>query len=482
MNYKMILNKIGNILKFEAVFLLLPLVLSLYNKDGIAAGFIIPIVILLVLGFIFTLKKPEKKAIYAREGFIIVALSWVIMSLFGALPFFLSGCIPNYINAVFETVSGFTTTGATILTNIEILPDSLLFWRSFTHWIGGMGVLVFALAILPKSDAQSIHVMRAEVPGPKVGKLVSKTIVTARILYGIYIALTALEIILLWAGGMELFDSVVTSFSTAGTGGFSVLNASIGGYNSLYAEIVIMMFMFLFGINFNLYYLILVKQFKQACKSEELRCYFLIVAGSIALITINILSIYENIWQALRYSGFQVISVITTTGFGTADYVDWPFFSQIIIIFLMIFGACSGSTGGGIKISRIMILFKSAGREIKRVFNPREVISVNMDGKPVEEEVVRGVESFFVLHVAIVAISCIFVALDGFGFTVSETVSSVITCINNVGPGLGRIGLSGNFSDFSWLSKIVLSFDMLIGRLEIYPMLILFMPSSWKRI
>lgn len=482
MNYKMILHTLGNIMKVEAVFMLIPLGISIYHQDTAMWPFIATILLLAVIGFGLTWTKPKNKIFYAREGFIIAALTWIIMSLFGALPFFLSGAIPNFVESVFETVSGFTTTGATLLTNIEALPKSLLFWRSETHWIGGMGVLVFVMAIIPKSDGQSMHIMRAEVPGPVVGKLVSKTTVTARILYAIYLGLTVLEVILLCAGGMPLFDSVVNSMGSTGTGGFAVLNAGIAGYNSLYCEIVIMVFMFLSGINFSLFYLLLLGQVKQAVKSEELRCYSLIAFGAIAAITLNIMSMYGSFTEALRYSSFQVVSIMTSTGFSTADYTLWPAFSQLLLVLLMIFGACAGSTGGGMKIVRLVILAKSAGREIRRVFNPRSVAAIKLDGKPVEEEVVKSVSLFFFLHVFIAIISCILISFDPFGYDVSETVSGVITCINNIGPGLGRLGPAGNFSGFSDFSTIVLSLDMLVGRLDIYPILMLFIPSTWKRI
>lgn len=469
-------------MKVEAVFMLIPMGISIYHQDNAMWSFIITVALLAVLGFALSFKMPKNKVFYAREGFVIVALTWIVMSLFGALPFFFSGAIPNFVESLFETVSGFTTTGATLLTNVEALPKSLLFWRSLTHWIGGMGVLVFVMAIIPKSDAQSMHIMRAEVPGPVVGKLVSKTMVTARILYAIYLAITVLEIILLYAGGMPMFDSIVNSMGTTGTGGFGVLNAGIAGYNSLYSEIVITVFMFLSGINFSLFYLILIGQVKQAAKSEELRWYTLIILGSIVAIALNIMSLYGSFTEALRYAGFQVVSITTSTGFATADFTLWPGFSQLLLVCLMIFGACAGSTGGGMKIARLMILVKSAAREVKRIFNPRSVGAIKVDGKPVEEGVVKSVSLFFFLHVSIAIISSILISFDPFGYDVGETVSGVITCINNIGPGLGRLGPSGNFSGFSDFSTLILSLDMLVGRLDIYPVLMLLLPSTWKRI
>nr|MDD6335128.1 TrkH family potassium uptake protein [bacterium] len=479
MNYRMIRYFLGQLLKVHALLMCLPLALSLIDADGARIPFLITVTICGALGLLMTLKKPENKAIFAREGFIIVALSWVMISLIGALPYTLSGYIPHYLDAVFETVSGFTTTGSSILTDIEALPRSLLFWRSFAHWIGGMGVLVFVLALLPKAEFQTMHVMRAEVPGPTVGKLVSKMRLTAQLLYGIYLFLSIAEVILLLLGGMPFFDSVVGTFATAGTGGFSIKNASIAFYDSAYCDAVITVFMLLFSINFNLFYLILFGQVTRALKSEELHWFFGIVAAAICLITINILPLYPSLGKAFRYASFQVASIISTTGFSTADYTTWPAFSQAIIVGLMIIGACAGSTGGGIKVARLIILIKTGFREAKRTVNPRSVIAIKLDGQPVEREVIHGVSAFFTLHVLLFAISTLVVSLDQYDFPTSA--SAVVTCINNVGPGLGAVGPSGNFAGFSCLSKLVLILDMLLGRLEIYPILLALSPMAWRR-
>ncbi|MBR6784643.1 MAG: TrkH family potassium uptake protein [Clostridia bacterium] len=480
MNYKIISYNIGRILLVEAALLILPAIVSIIYADGVLASFAVTIAALTVTGLLATKKKPSNKSLYAKEGYIIVALTWVLMSLFGALPFYLSGGIPNFIDAFFETVSGFTTTGSTILSNIEVLPKSLLFWRSFTHWIGGMGILVFVIAIMPKTENSSMHVMRAEVPGPTVGKLVSKLGASARILYGIYCGLSIIQVILLLAGGMPLFDSICTTFGTAGTGGFGILNNSIEGYNSLYAEMVIGVFMLIFGINFNLYYLLLMRQFKQALKSEELRCYLGIVAGAVIIISVSLITRNYTIGSAFRYAFFQVASIITTTGFSSVDFGTWPIIAQLVLLFLMFVGACAGSTGGGIKVSRLMILVKSGMRDIKKAINPRSIETVKVDRQAVEEPVVKSVSVFFATYIIVLAISSAFVALDGRDLT--TTLTSVVSCLGNIGPGLGSVvGPAGNFSSLSMLSKIVLSFDMLAGRLELIPMLMIFTPYAWSR-
>lgn len=479
MNIKMISYSIGRILLIEALLLAFPAIGALLYHDNTFTAFAVTIALLVIAGSLAARKKPEKTQIYAKEGYVIVSLCWILMSLFGAMPFYLSGHIPHFIDAFFETVSGFTTTGATILTNIEALPKSLHFWRAFTHWIGGMGILVFVIAIMPKTESTSMHVMRAEVPGPTVGKLVSKLRASARILYGIYCAMTVIEIILLYVGGMPLFDSIVNSFSTAGTGGFGILNDSIAGYNSVYAEMVIAVFMLLFGINFNLYYLILIGHAKQALKSEELRFYLGIVTGAVVIIALSLYGTSYSWADAFRLSFFQVCAIITTTGFATADYCTWPVTSQFIIILLMFTGACAGSTGGGIKISRIMILIKSCMRDIKKALNPRSIETVKIDKQAVEEPVVRGVSVYFAMHMIVMAVSIILVSLES--LDLASTVTSVITCLGNIGPGLGTICPSGNFAHFSVFSKIVLSFDMLAGRLELIPMLMLFSPYAWSK-
>lgn len=479
MNYKMITYNIGRILLVEAILLVLPAIVSIIYDDGMLISFAVTIAALTATGLFATRKKPDNRSIYAKEGYVIVAFTWVLMSLFGALPFTLSGHIPSFIDAFFETVSGFTTTGSTILKNVEALPKSLLFWRSFTHWIGGMGILVFVIAIMPKTENSSMHVMRAEVPGPTVGKLVSKLGASARILYGIYGGLSAIQVILLLAGGMPLFDSIVNTFATAGTGGFGILNNSIEGYNSLYAEMVIAVFMLIFGINFNLYYLFLIRRFKQAFRSEELRWYLGIVAGSVLIIALSLITSKHSVGESFRYSLFQVASIITTTGFSSTDFGKWPIIAQVILVFLMFIGACAGSTGGGIKVSRLVILVKSGMRDIKKAINPRSIETVKVDKQTVEEPVVKSVSVFFATYIIVLAVSALIVSLDGRDLT--TTFTSVIACIGNIGPGLGAVGPTGNFAHFSILSKIVLSFDMLAGRLELIPMLMIFTPYAWSK-
>ena len=479
MNYKMVSKTVGRLLQAEALLLLLPMAVSIYFKENLLYVYGIVIALVLLAGSLLTLPKPKKRTIYAREGFAIVSLSWILMSFFGALPFVFSGAIPSFVDAFFETVSGFTTTGASILNSIETLPKSILFWRSFTHWIGGMGVIVFVLAILPQKDMQSMHILRAEVPGPTVGKLVSKTTVTARILYIIYGVLTVAEIIALLCCEMPLYDSVTTAFATAGTGGFSVKNASIAAYNNLGAEVVISLFMLLFGINFNLFYLLLIKQFKRVFKSEELWTYLAVIGVSVLLITFNIYPMVETLGTALRQAGFQVISIITTTGFVTADFGQWPAMSQMVLVVLMFLGACAGSTGGGLKVGRMIILVKAAFRELRRAINPNRVKAIKLDGAVIEKDVVITTSTYFVIYMFIIGISALILTIDNFDFT--TTVTAVVTCINNVGPGLAAVGPVENFADFSCLSKLVLSANMLIGRLEIFPIMILFMPSTWKK-
>ncbi len=479
MNYRMVFYNVGRILLVEAALLTFPAIGAIIYNENTLISFALTIAALTIVALPAIRKRPENMSIYAKDGYVIVALTWILMSLFGAMPFYFSGYIPNFVDAFFETVSGFTTTGSTILNNIEALPKSLLFWRSFTHWIGGMGILVFVIAILPKTESSSMHVMRAEVPGPTVGKLVSKLRASARILYGIYCVLTVAEIIMLITGGMPVYDSIVNSFATAGTGGFAVLNNSIEGYNSIYAEMVIAVFMLLFGVNFNIYYMFLIKQGRQAIKNEELRYYFGIVLGSVILIAICLANTKYSIGDSVRYAIFQVASIVTTTGFSTANFDTWPVFTKIILVFLMFIGACAGSTGGGIKVSRLMILIKSGLRDIKKAVNPRSIETVKVDKHTVEEPVVKGVSVFFATYMILIAISTLVISIDG--RDIVTTFTSVIACIGNIGPGLGAVGPYGNYADFSVLSKLVLSFDMLAGRLELIPMLMLFSPYAWAK-
>lgn len=473
MNFRMIFFIIGQIMKIEGFAMICPMIVGfIYGEYDVIYSFGFPIVILLLLGFLLTFKTPENNSIYAKEGFVSVALAWIVMSAMGGLPFLISGDIPSVADCFFETVSGFTTTGATILTDIDGMSKSCHFWRALTHWIGGMGILVFALAILSNNDARTMHIMRAECAGPKVGRIVSKSKSTARILYLIYITLTFIEIVLLMLGGMPLFDSIINSFSTAGTGGFSIHGTSIAYYNSSYIEIIISIFMILFGINFSLYYLVITKKILQVLKDEELRTYIAIIFIATILIAINIYDTCQNAGKAFIDAFFQVSSTITSTGFATADFTEWSAFSQTVILMLMFVGACAGSTGGGLKVSRVIILFKTGLKEIKYVLNPRSVQTVKLNGKALENEVVRGVSSYIVIFSFIFFASWLMLSVDK--FDVAETFSAVTTCINNIGPGLGRLGPSGSFSGFSDFSKYILSFDMLIGRLEIYPVLMLF--------
>lgn len=480
MNYRMVSYYIGRILLIEALLLIFPAIGAIIYGEDTLLSFAVTIAALTITGSLAVRIKPQKTNIYAKAGYAIVALTWILMSLFGALPFYLSGHIPSFTDSFFETVSGFTTTGSTILSNVEALPKSLLFWRSFTHWIGGMGILVFVIAIMPKTESSSMHVMRAEVPGPTVGKLVSKLRASARILYGIYCVLTAIQIIMLVAGGMPLFDSIVSSFATAGTGGFGVLNNSIEGYNSLYSEMVIAVFMLIFGINFNLYYMFLIKQGKQAIKSEELRWYLGIIAVSVIIIAISLFTTkHDGLAESFRYAFFQVSSIITTTGFSTTNFDTWPMIAKFVLVFLMFIGACAGSTGGGIKVSRLIILVKSSLRDIRKAINPRSIETVKIDRKTVEEPVVKSVSVFLSTYMLVMAVSMLIISIDGFDFETTST--SVIACMGNIGPGMGAVGPYGNFSDFSMFSKLVLSFDMLAGRLELIPMLMLFSPYAWSR-
>ncbi len=473
MNYRMILYLSGQFLRILGALMILPLLVALiYNEPASRNAFAATALVLLVAGSLIAWKKPENKSLYNREGLAVVAIVWLMVSIFGGIPFLLSGDIPNFADCIFEITSGFTTTGSTILTDIESMSHATLFWRAFSHFLGGMGVLVFMLAILPHNDTRTMHIVRAESPGPTVGKLVAKMSFSVRILYGMYIALTVLETIFLLFGGMDLFEALCHAFATAGTGGFGITNNSVADFNSVYIDVVITIFMTLFGINFTLYYLLLMKKWKSVLKNEELRVFLGICAAAILIIAFNIMDIYGSFWQGLRYSSFQVMSTVSTTGFATASFTDWPVLSQIIIILLMFVGGCAGSTGGGLKVMRILLLCKIALKEIRCVLNPRTVITVKCDGKAVDKDVLRGCSSYFVLFCLLMALSILLLSLDG--HDVGTTVTAVITCLNNVGPGIGEVNPAGNFSGFSEWAKILLSMDMLLGRLEIYPLLVLF--------
>lgn len=478
MNYRFILKTLGFLLLIEALLLILPLGVALYYNETILP-FIYTIIVLLIVGGLLSLIRVKNKNYYAKDGLMITALSWISLSVFGALPFYVSGEIPSYIDALFETVSGFTTTGSSILENIEALSRGLLFWRSFTHWIGGMGILVFAIAILPLSNENSMHMIKAEVPGPFTSKLVPKLKSTAKWLYGIYLLLTILEIVLLWIGGMPLFDSIVTSFGTAGTGGFGIKNNSIAFYDSAYIDYVTSIFMILFGINFNVFFLLIMRKFKQAITNEEMKTYFIIIIVSTILIALNILSICDGISEAFRLSFFQVSSIITTTGFSTTDFNLWPQLSKIILFMLMFCGACGGSTGGGIKVSRFIIMIKKNITDFITMIHPKSVRTVKFENKTVTEKTISDVGYYFVLYFVIIGLATLIVSLDNFDF--ETTISSVVACISNIGPGFSIVGPAGNFADFSSLSKTVLSITMLFGRLELYPMLLLFSPFNYLR-
>ena len=482
MNRKMILYIMGLLLLSEAGLMLLPVLVDLCYREGMFNCYLITIFALLVSGLFLVSLKPKNKTIHARDGFVIVSFGWILMSLFGALPFFLSGEIPNYLDAVFETVSGFTTTGASILSDVESLCHANMFWRSFTHWIGGMGVLVFIMAVLPLAGGGGdLHLMRAESPGPDVGKLVPKSLSTARILYGIYLALSLIEIILLLIGGMPFFDSITHTFGTAGTGGFGIKNDSLAGYSN-YIQYVIAIFMVLFGINFNLYFLLLCGKVKDVFKSEELRAYIFIMFTAILVITFDVRSFFSTGIESFRHAFFQVSSVMTTTGFSTTDFNQWPDLSKVILLLVMCIGACAGSTGGGIKVSRIILVLKNAKRELKRLLHPRSVNVVTFDGKRVTDDVMQGTSVYMCLYILILAGSVLLVSFDNVDLVSNFT--GVIATLNNIGPGLGAVGPTGNFGVYSWYSKCVFIIDMLFGRLEIFPLLLLFSkkPKSRKNV
>lgn len=478
MNYRMICRVLGYVLLITAALMLLPLIVGLVYGESVV-NFIITILLTASIGGIFISVKPKKQDLFARDGFAIVGASWIIISLLGALPFVISGDIPSYIDAFFETVSGFTTTGATILTEVETLSRGCMFWRLFTHWIGGMGMLVFIMAVLPLSGEHSMHIMRAEVPGPTVGKLVPRAKKTAMILYLIYLGLTVLETIFLLCGKMSFFDAICHAFATAGTGGFSTRNASIAAFNSVYIETVIAVFMYIFAINFNLYYLILIKKVSVALSSEELHTFLFIVIGSVAIITLNTADFYGGALKSLRYSFFNVATIISTAGFGTADFNLWPSLSKSILVLLMFIGGCAGSTGGGLKLSRVILLIKAAFADVKQMVFPQSVISVRIDGKRVDSGTIKASSTYFVLYMLFLLLTAAIISVDGFDTTTNFTAA--LSCLSNVGPGLSLVGPTGNYSIFSDFSKIVMSIAMLLGRLEIYPLLVFVFPDRGRR-
>lgn len=483
MNVKSISRTVGLILLITGIFQLFPLLIAVIDHEprNILAYIESLCLILLVGSALLLFSRGGNRMFSAQEGFAATGLSWIFMSAFGALPFFLSGQIPSYVDALFEMVSGFTTTGASILTDVEALSRCNLFWRSFSHWLGGMGVLVFLLAVVPgarKNGGTGIYLMRAESPGPSVDKLTPHLRQTAMILYGIYILLTALCIVCLLLGGMPVFDSFCIAFGTAGTGGFAIKNSSMGGY-SCFLQTVVTVFMFLFGVNFSLYYMLLLRKFKAVFKNEELRLYFGIAAGSIVLIAINISRMYNTVYEAVHHAAFQVVSIMTTTGYGTVDFEQWPAFSKAILLSLMFIGASAGSTGGGLKVSRVLLLMKSIRRTIRKALHPRRVQPVYMDGRAVSEEVCDNVNAYLAIYCVILVLSFAIISVDG--FSIGTNFSAVASCFNNIGPGFELVGATQNFSIYSDLSKIILSLDMLLGRLEIFPLLLLFSPDTWSR-
>ncbi len=479
MNYGVIIHILGWVLSCEAVCMLLPLICAMCCDRANIITFVVCIAICLCSGAIMICKAPKKRDLYAKEGFTVVALSWIIMSLFGALPFYISGAIPNFVDALFETVSGFTTTGASILANVEEMPKSLLFWRSFTHWIGGMGVLVFLVAILPLSGGNNLHLIRAESTGPAVSKLVPRVRSTAKILYGIYTVFTIIQIILLLLGGMSLFEALTTAFGTAGTGGFGTRNSSMADF-SPYIQYVVAIFMIMFGVDFSFYYGLLMLRGETKIKiSDEIKTYFLIIAISTLIIGINTGNMFSGIEETFRHSLFQVGSIITTTGFATTDFDLWPELSKMVLVALMFIGACAGSTGGGIKVSRIIIALKTVVKELKITAHPMRTHKITMNGRMVEHETIRATNVFLVSYAVIFALSALIISLDNMSFTSNFT--AVAATLNNIGPGLAEVGPTRNFAEYSQLSKLVFIFNMLVGRLEIFPMLILFSPQTWRK-
>ena len=482
MNYRFISNIIGRILLIEAAFMLPAMIIALYCHErasfyAFAVSIAVIIAVGIVLGFVV---KPVRGDFYQRDGLVSVGLAWIAVSAFGAIPMCISGAIPSYIDSFFETVSGFTTTGSTILQDIEVLPRSVLYWRSFTHWLGGMGVLVFLLAIGPRNtEGASMHALRAESPGPDVGKLVPRIQQSASIQYKIYIVMTLIQIVLLLLGGMPAFDAVTITFGTAGTGGFAILNDSMASY-STYCQAVTTIFMIAFGVNFSIFYLLLIRDFKSVFRNEELRAYLGIITAAVVAIAIDIFPMYGSIFQAVHHSAFQVASIISTTGYATVNFDVWPQFSRMILFVLMFIGAMAGSTGGGLKVVRVSLIMKIIKRSIATALHPNSVKLIHMDDEQVDEDVVNGVRDYFMLYMVLFGASIIILALDPF-VDFESALSGVATCFNNVGPGLGLFGPICNFSELTDFSKIILSIDMLLGRLELYPILILFVPSAWKK-
>ena len=478
MNYAIVFRLLGYVLMIEGALLLLPAATSwLYGEWFVLGVFLVTAAVSAAIGWVLQRIKPRSKVFYMREGFAATSLCWILISIVGAVPFVATGCIPNPVDALFETVSGFTTTGASILPAVEDLPKGILLWRSFTHWIGGMGVLVFLLSLLPLTGGSHVNLMKAESPGPQVDKLVPKVQSTAKILYGIYFALTVLEFVFLLLGGMPVFESLLTAFGTAGTGGFGFRNDSFGSF-SPYIQWVVTIFMILFGVNFNAYFLLLMRKFSRVI-SEEVRGYFVVIAVAVGIITANIYSIYNSFGEALRQAAFQVGSIITTTGFSSCDFDLWPTLSKEVLVMLMFIGACAGSTGGGIKVSRFLILGKTLGKELKQALHPQVVAPARMDGKLLNHETIRTTNVFIAAYIFIFAASFFLISLDGFDMVTNFT--AIAATLNNIGPGLNQVGPMMNFGGFTNPAKLVMIFDMLAGRLEIFPMLVLFLPDTWRK-
>lgn len=478
MNFNIIIYMLGWIMNIEALFMLLPVMTAAIYRESIGFIYLGVAAVCGLIGFFCTRKKPRLTMFFAREGFVTVAFGWIVLSFFGCMPFVISGEIPHIIDAMFEIVSGFTTTGSSIIPQVEDMSRATLMWRSFSHWIGGMGILVFILAILPMAGDYNMHIMRAESPGPSVGKLVPKLRITAKLLYSIYLGMTIVMVILLLVGGMPLFDSICMSFGAAGTGGFSCRNFGQAGY-TIYQQGVITVFMLLFGVNFNVYFLMLIRRPREAFRCEELRGYLAAVAISILLITINIRSLFPSLFMAFHQAAFQVSSIITTTGYATVDYNQWPEFSKCILLLIMFIGACAGSTGGGMKVSRVMIAFKEVKKEMSAVIHPRSVKVLKYEGKALDHNVLRSLNAYIILYFLIFGISLLIVSLDNFDFMTS--FSAVAANLNNIGPGMSMVGPVSNYSSLSYLSKTVLIFDMLAGRLELFPMLVIMSPGTWKQ-
>ena len=478
MNYSIILYILGCLLKFEAGFLVLPVLVGIIYKEDTLLPYLVVSALCLLLGFLFAHKKPTNKNLFIKEGFVTVALSWIVMSIFGALPFVLTGDIPSYVDALFETISGFTTTGSSILSNVEVLSRTSLFWRSFTHWIGGMGVFVFIMAILPLMGGSTMNLMRAESTGPSISKLVPHVKDTAKILYGMYIGLTLSEIFVLWCLQMPMFDALTITFGTVGTGGFGVLNDSLASY-SPEIQYTVTAFLILSGINYTAYFYMLSFRFKDAFKIEEVRWYLIIITISTAVITFNIRNLYPTFEESFRHASHQVATIITTAGFCTTNFDAWPELSKCILVILMFIGACSGSTAGGMKISRVVMLVKTIKKELSLILHPREVRKIRMDGHILDHETLRNTNVFFVIYILLTLTTTLLISIDNFDFTTNFT--AVVATLNNIGPGLNMVGPTQNFSIYSDFSKFILMFNMLAGRLELFPMVFMLMPSTWRR-